>query len=64
MKSTAEAAQAPTKVRWIVLMIAMAIMAVTTLNRLNLSVAGKAIEDQFHFSTMEMGLIFSAFLWG
>jgi ACS family glucarate transporter-like MFS transporter len=64
VKSTAEAAQTPTKVRWIVLLIAMAIMAVTTLNRLNLSVAGKAIEDQFHFSTMEMGLIFSAFLWG
>jgi ACS family glucarate transporter-like MFS transporter len=64
VNSTAEAAQAPTKVRWIVLLIVMAIMAVTTLNRLNLSVAGKAIEDQFHFSTMEMGLIFSAFLWG
>ena len=64
MKSTAVAQQAPTRVRWIVLLIVMAIMAVTTLNRLNLSVAGKAIEDQFHFSTISMGLIFSAFLWG
>jgi MFS transporter, ACS family, glucarate transporter len=64
VKSTAVAQQAPTKVRWIVLLIVMAIMAVTTLNRLNLSVAGKAIEDQFHFSTISMGLIFSAFLWG
>jgi ACS family glucarate transporter-like MFS transporter len=64
VKSSTEVAQAPTKVRWIVLLIVMAIMAVTTLNRLNLSVAGKAIEDQFHFNTIAMGLIFSAFLWG
>ena len=64
MKSTVEAPQTATKVRWIVLLIVMAIMAVTTLNRLNMSVAGAAIETQFHFNTISMGLIFSAFLWG
>ena len=44
--------------------IVMAIMAVTALNRLNLSIAGKAIEEDFSFSTVTMGSVFSAFLWG
>jgi ACS family glucarate transporter-like MFS transporter len=42
----------------------MAIMAVTALNRLNLSIAGKFIEEEFAFDTITMGRIFSAFLWG
>lgn len=44
--------------------IIMAIMAVTALNRLNLSIAGKAIEEQFSFNAVIMGTVFSAFLWG
>jgi ACS family glucarate transporter-like MFS transporter len=44
--------------------IVMAIMAVTALNRLNLSIAGKYIEDEFSFDTIQMGMVFSAFLWG
>jgi ACS family glucarate transporter-like MFS transporter len=44
--------------------IVMAIMAVTALNRLNLSIAGKLIEEQFFFNTVAMGTVFSAFLWG
>ncbi|HEX6505708.1 MAG TPA: MFS transporter [Terriglobales bacterium] len=59
-----DAAQRPTHVRWIVMSIVMAIMAVTALNRLNLSIAGKYIEEEFSFDTIGMGLIFSAFLWG
>jgi ACS family glucarate transporter-like MFS transporter len=51
-------------VRWKVLAIVMAIMAVTALNRLNLSIAGKSIEEEFFFGTVTMGLVFSAFLWG
>jgi ACS family glucarate transporter-like MFS transporter len=51
-------------VRWWVLGIVMAIMAVTALNRLNLSIAGKPIAEEFGFSTVAMGLVFSAFLWG
>ncbi len=51
-------------VRWWILAIVMAIMAVTALNRLNLSIAGKLIEDEFDFGTVNMGLVFSAFLWG
>ncbi len=34
------------------------------MNRLNLSIAGKYIEEEFSFSTISMGRVFSAFLWG
>ena len=54
----------PTHVRWVVMGIVMAIMAVTAMNRLNLSIAGKYIEEEFSFSTIAMGRVFSAFLWG
>ena len=54
----------PSHVRWSLMAIVMAIMAVTALNRLNLSIAGKAIEEQFSFNTVAMGTVFSAFLWG
>jgi ACS family glucarate transporter-like MFS transporter len=54
----------PTHVRWVVMGIVMAIMAVTAMNRLNLSIAGKYIEEEFSFSTISMGRVFSAFLWG
>jgi hypothetical protein len=40
----------------------MFIMAVTALNRLNLSIAGKYIEEEFSFDTITMGRVFSAFL--
>jgi MFS transporter, ACS family, glucarate transporter len=66
LKSTARTALAvpQSRVRWRVMGIVMAIMAVTALNRLNLSIAGKAIEEQFSFNTVVMGTVFSAFLWG
>lgn len=54
----------PTRVRWRILAIVIAIMAVTALNRLNLSIAGKYIEEEFSFNTITMGLVFSSFLWG
>src|ERR1700682_1300189 len=56
--------QRPTTVRWRILAIVMAIMAVTALNRLNISIAGKLIAEEFSFDTISMGLVFSSFLWG
>ena len=56
--------QRPTHIRWVVMGIVMAIMAVTAMNRLNLSIAGKYIEEEFSFSTISIGKVFSAFLWG
>ena len=40
------------------------IMAVTNLGRLNVSVAGKYIQDEFLLSTRTMGWILSAFASG
>jgi ACS family glucarate transporter-like MFS transporter len=53
-----------TNVRWRILAIIMFIMAVTALNRLNLSIAGKYIEEEFSFDTITLGRVFSSFLWG
>ena len=40
------------------------VSALTYLDRLNLSIAGKYIQDEFAFSTQTMGWILSAFVWG
>ncbi len=53
-----------THVRWWILVIIMLIMAVTALCRLNLSIAGKYIQDEFKLDTLTMGHVFAAFLWG
>jgi ACS family glucarate transporter-like MFS transporter len=54
----------PTRIRWRIIGIVMFIMAITALNRLNLSIAGKYIEEEFSFDTLTMGRVFSSFLWG
>jgi MFS transporter, ACS family, glucarate transporter len=61
---SAPASATPTRVRWRIMLIVMLIMAVTTLCRLNLSIAGKYISEEFSFDTITMGRVFSAFLWG
>ena len=60
LSATAEA----TRIRWRIIGIVMFIMAITALNRLNLSIAGKYIEEEFSFDTITMGRVFSSFLWG
>ncbi|MFY9531032.1 MAG: MFS transporter [Candidatus Acidiferrales bacterium] len=63
VKIAAEGVRA-THVRWRIIAILMFIMAVTALCRLNLSIAGKYIQDEFAFNTVTMGWLFSAFLLG
>jgi MFS transporter, ACS family, glucarate transporter len=58
------AEQRPTHVRWRVLSILTLIMVVTALGRLNLSIAGKYIQDEFSFTTQTMGWILGAFGFG
>ena len=60
----ASSSAVPTRVRWRIMLTVMLIMAVTTLCRLNLSIAGKYISEEFSFDTITMGRVFSAFLWG
>ena len=52
------------RVRWKILALIAVTLAVTALNRLNLSIAGKSMEEEFSFDTIAMGKIFSSFLWG
>jgi MFS transporter, ACS family, glucarate transporter len=56
--------QRPTAVRWQILAILSLIMVVTAFGRLNLGIAGKSIQEEFHLSTQAMGWIFGAFAFG
>ncbi len=53
-----------TNVRWAIMGWLTLVQMLTYLDRLNLSIAGKYIQDEFFFSTQTMGWIFSAFLLG
>src|SRR5258708_23742440 len=56
--------QRPTRVRWQILAILSMIMVVTAFGRLNLGIAGKSIQEEFHLSSQAMGWIFGAFAFG
>lgn len=54
----------PSEVRWRIIAILAFIAALTYLDRLNLGIAGKYIQDEFHFDTQTMGWILSCFVLG
>ncbi|HKW67709.1 MAG TPA: MFS transporter, partial [Terriglobales bacterium] len=53
-----------TSVRWYIMSLVVATSILTYLDRLNLSIAGKYIQDEFAIPVRTMGWIFSAFLLG
>jgi len=53
----------PTHVRWHIVGLLAIIAALTYVDRLNLSIAAKYVQDEFSFSIVTMGWIFSAFIW-
>ena len=53
-----------TSVRWYIMSLVVATSVLTYLDRLNLSIAGKYIQDEFAIPVRTMGWIFSAFLLG
>jgi ACS family glucarate transporter-like MFS transporter len=55
---------APTHIRWRIAALLTLITSLTYIDRLNLSIAGKHIQDEFHFSTQTMGWILSGFVLG
>jgi ACS family glucarate transporter-like MFS transporter len=57
-------AERPTRVRWQILGILSLIMVATAFGRLNLGIAGKSIQEEFHLSSQAMGWIFGAFAFG
>jgi MFS transporter, ACS family, glucarate transporter len=54
----------PTRVRWNIIILLAVIAGLTYLDRLNLSIAGKYIQDEFAFNNETMGWILSAFVLG
>lgn len=60
----AEPTSRPTRVRWRIMAWLLIISALTYLDRLNLSIAGKYIQDEYRFNTQTMGWILSAFVLG
>jgi ACS family glucarate transporter-like MFS transporter len=51
-------------VRWLLVFWLFILSAVSFLDRVNISVAGSAIAGDFHLSQIQLGWVFSAFLWG
>ncbi|PYX87752.1 MAG: hypothetical protein DMG68_10715 [Acidobacteria bacterium] len=58
------AMEKPTRVRWGIMACIVMVTVLTYLDRLNLSIAGKYIQDELALDTRTMGWIFSAFLLG
>jgi len=51
-------------VRWFLVFWLFILSAVSFLDRVNISVAGSAIASEYHLGQVQLGWVFSAFLWG
>jgi MFS transporter, ACS family, glucarate transporter len=51
-------------VRWFLIFLLFVLSAVAFLDRVNLSIAGAKISEEFAISNVRLGLVFSAFLFG
>lgn len=51
-------------VRWFLVFWLFILSAVSYLDRVNISVAGSTIAGDFHLTDVQLGWVFSAFLWG
>src|SRR5437879_9144234 len=52
------------RVRWLLLSWIFMMSAITFLDRVNISISGVAVADEYHFSVVQLGVVLSAFLWG
>jgi ACS family glucarate transporter-like MFS transporter len=52
------------RLRWALIFWIFLLSAIAYLDRVNISIAGKSIENEFHLSNVQLGWIFSAFLLG
>ena len=53
-----------TRLRWILIFWMFAISAIAYLDRVNISIAGSRIEQDFHLTDIQLGYVFSAFVLG
>jgi MFS transporter, ACS family, glucarate transporter len=51
-------------VRWFLVFWLFVLSAVSFLDRVNISVAASAIASEYHLTDIQLGWVFSAFLWG
>ena len=49
-------------IRWLLIFWMFAISAISFLDRVNISIAGRFIQQEFHISDLQLGPVFSAFL--
>ena len=54
----------PTRVRWHVVTLLAIMAGLTYIDRLNLGIAGKYVQEEFKFDSQTMGWIFGAFSLG
>jgi MFS transporter, ACS family, glucarate transporter len=54
----------PRNVRWFLVFWLFILSAVSFLDRVNISIAGSSIASEYHLSQVQLGWVFSAFLWG
>lgn len=52
------------RIRWLLIFWIFLISAIAYLDRVNLSIAGRAVADEFHLTNVQLGWIFSAFILG
>ncbi len=60
---TSPSSRYPSRGRWYVLLLISVMYLITYLDRVNISTAAPEITKEFGFNKIEMGLIFSAFVW-
>ncbi len=58
------AEQTRSNVRWFLVFWLFVLSAVSFLDRVNISVAASAIASDYHLTDVQLGWVFSAFLWG
>ncbi len=54
----------PSRVRWFLLFSIFAMSAITYLDRVNISISGRWLAQEYHFSDIQLGWVFSAFVVG
>ncbi|HUJ21441.1 MAG TPA: MFS transporter [Bryobacteraceae bacterium] len=52
------------RIRWLLIFWMFLVSAIAYLDRVNISIAGKAIAREFHLSDIQLGYVFSAFVLG
>ena len=53
-----------TRIRWVLILWMFVISAIAYLDRVNISIAGPAIQSEFHLDNNHLGWIFRAFVLG